>query len=265
MGGGELSREEARSPHRRRAGDRVTFYCGLATADLAFVAADTRTTYPGLGGHVVDDVCRSKLRRLRGGWATGSGMHQWLDMVYTRIAALDAGDLDAIGAAVGALARSGEVDATLSALGGYREAVAARPPGERDRVGDLCVISATADGFQAATIEDRGTVRRVGAHLVYNSLAEVPPETMGELAAQSVARAAPTELDLLRQVARFFAAVYARCGPRGPMSDAVSIALMMRDEGRRVVHRHVAPMSSDRLAGLSNADLLSRIEVWYAP
>ena len=92
----------------------MTFYLAVATPTIGLMAADTRRTYPGLGGHIVDDPSPPKLGRLRGGWMTGSGVHQWLQAVHARLASLEAADTDALGRAVGSTLAAGRPLAAFS-------------------------------------------------------------------------------------------------------------------------------------------------------
>jgi hypothetical protein len=243
----------------------MSFYLAMATPTLGVMAADSRLVYPGLGGLINDTPQRTKLRRLRGGWATGSSFaSQWLDLIYAAIGETDAADTPGISAAIRRVRDSDEYRA-LETLGGWAAAMAKRPPGEEDRIGDLVVVSQRADGFGATVFDDRGAARSLAPFQpVLNTLREVPPETVANLFAQLVCQPAASEVALLRQVAAFFAALHERCGPEGSMSDRVEIALLLREADGRFVSRHLAPRPSSDVLHADDGALASSMEVVYA-
>lgn len=240
----------------------MSFYLGVATPDLALLAADVRRRYPGLGDRIVDDVCQPKLRRLRGGWVTGSAIAtQWLRLAYRRIGHHEASQVDEIATALAELRGSAEVEA-LRDLEGWEAAVEGQPVDRRDRIGDLVLTYRTSDGFAAATVTDRGERRRLQAgQLVFNTLREADDRAIMEQYGTHVAGPADTELELFRRVGRLWTALYNLCGPRGSVSAAVEIALMMRDRAGRVVHWHLPPMRAEHIVGSGDDRLTGLTEV----
>src|SRR2546429_2906699 len=78
----------------------MTYALGMAMADLGLVAADTRSISDGgvitdhgelrfknpLGGEsLILPTTFRKLRILRGGWATGAGTFQWVELAFQAI------------------------------------------------------------------------------------------------------------------------------------------------------------------------------------
>lgn len=240
----------------------MTFYLGMARPEMAFLACDTRVRVPGLGV-MLDGSLGSKLHALRGGWATGSGCWQWIDLARQALRQVEAFELEAVSGALRALSTSQAVR-DLQLLGGYREAMARQPADRGDHLtSDLAIVyHAPGGGFGLATFDDEGRCTQPpnGLHgRVLNTVRELDTPATWDLIAPATEPPASFPHDLVRRIAYAFARLFEACGAEGSLSDEVEIVAMARAADGPVATYCVGPIRSAVLAGLSDAQLGSCI------
>lgn len=228
----------------------MTLVLALAMPDYALLATDTRVRVRSLDGRsaslfdapIVGIEHRLKLRRLPWAWFAGAGQSEWTERLGAALAALGR-DLNPsrIRAALGA-----EADVAMSQLEREWPEVAAHVR-QHQR---LWIVCGNGDaGFLQLCTDWSG--RDLWSDLPIGRATcsgppEIAPDALQPLlnAYQRSVCGTPNLADVLRHTADFAAAVAARCGPCGSVSELLEVGVLRREADGSVVQDYYPPSRS---------------------
>ena len=248
----------------------MTYALGVAMADIGLVAADTRSvTDDGLvtdhdelrfknplgGESLVLPTTFRKLRKLSGGWATGAGTYQWVELAFQAIRRHVADDLPGIARSLAEMSERA-IPALEAKYSGAGESIR--------HYSSIVVIHRTRTGFSQCVLNPQGR----GATLL-GAGGLFPPE-LPELEGQHLLRTyergfrehktLPGLAAGVRRIAELFKQVYALCGPDKTVSDFVEIGATTRDRQGRHRDYHIGATQHDALLGMGDTELRELIQ-----